>query len=122
MAPFVSTLRSTTEQMQVCDILSLLFLLIERSVSGQSMLVIIQTSQGDLKGEFCGCLGLVNACNILQEIADKYEGVSYADLFQMASAMAVKVQLCYLLCTLPQNMRFHQCIKTSCHQKFMPVH
>ncbi|CAL8464379.1 g3914 [Coccomyxa elongata] len=34
--------------------------------------------------------GLVNACKLLQSIADKYDGVSYADLFQMASALAVK--------------------------------
>ena len=31
------------------------------------------------------------ALELLKEIADKYDGVSYADLFQMASAVAVEV-------------------------------
>lgn len=35
--------------------------------------------------------GLVNALNLLQPIKDKYSGVTYADLFQLASATAVEV-------------------------------
>jgi hypothetical protein len=30
---------------------------------------------------------------LLKDIADKYDGVSYADLFQMASALAIEVGL-----------------------------
>ncbi len=30
---------------------------------------------------------------LLKDIADKYDGVSYADLFQMASAQAIEVGL-----------------------------
>ena len=35
--------------------------------------------------------GLETACELLKTIADKYDGVSYADLFQMASACAIEV-------------------------------
>ncbi|KAK9853614.1 hypothetical protein WJX84_003084 [Apatococcus fuscideae] len=34
--------------------------------------------------------GLVAALELLKDIADKYDGVSYADLFQMASAVAIE--------------------------------
>nr|AHK10128.1 peroxidase 2 [Hevea brasiliensis] len=34
--------------------------------------------------------GLVNALNLLQPIKDKYSGVTYADLFQLASATAIE--------------------------------
>ncbi|GAB4844154.1 Probable L-ascorbate peroxidase 7, chloroplastic [Ancistrocladus abbreviatus] len=34
--------------------------------------------------------GLVNALNLLQPIKDKYPGVTYADLFQLASATAIE--------------------------------
>ena len=36
--------------------------------------------------------GLAGGVKLLQGLADKYDGVSYADLFQMASAIAVKVR------------------------------
>ena len=35
--------------------------------------------------------GLVNALKLIQAIKDKYAGVTYADLFQLASATAVEV-------------------------------
>ena len=35
--------------------------------------------------------GLVNALKLLQPIKDKYSGVTYADLFQLASATAIEV-------------------------------
>ena len=35
--------------------------------------------------------GLVAALELLKEIADKHDGVSYADIFQMASAVAIEV-------------------------------
>ncbi|XP_071723024.1 L-ascorbate peroxidase S, chloroplastic/mitochondrial-like, partial [Rutidosis leptorrhynchoides] len=34
--------------------------------------------------------GLVNALNLIQPIKDKYSGVTYADLFQLASATAIE--------------------------------
>ncbi|CAA6668433.1 unnamed protein product [Spirodela intermedia] len=34
--------------------------------------------------------GLINALNLLQPIKDKYPGVTYADLFQLASATAIE--------------------------------
>lgn len=37
--------------------------------------------------------GLVNALKLLQPIKEKYAGVTYADLFQLASATAVEVFL-----------------------------
>ena len=40
-----------------------------------------------------GISGLVNAVKLLQPIKDKYSGVTYADLFQLASATAVEVLL-----------------------------
>lgn len=40
-----------------------------------------------------GISGLVNALKILQPIKDKYSGVTYADLFQLASATAIEVVL-----------------------------
>jgi catalase (peroxidase I) len=42
--------------------------------------------------------GLVNALKLLQPLKDKYSGVTYADLFQLASATAIEVVL--LLLTL----------------------
>ncbi len=36
--------------------------------------------------------GLPVAVELMKDIADKYEGVSYADLFQMASAQAIEVE------------------------------
>lgn len=35
----------------------------------------------------------MNALNLLQPIKDKYSGVTYADLFQLAAATAVEVLL-----------------------------
>lgn len=35
--------------------------------------------------------GLVNALKLIEAIKDKYTGVTYADLFQLASATAVEV-------------------------------
>lgn len=35
--------------------------------------------------------GLPVAVELMKDIADKYTGVSYADLFQMASAQAIEV-------------------------------
>ena len=43
------------------------------------------------------CAGLPVAVELLKSIADKYDGVSYADLFQMASAQAIEVCLCTAL-------------------------
>jgi len=40
--------------------------------------------------------GLPVAVELLKDIADKYDGVSYADLFQMASAQAIEVGLLQL--------------------------
>ena len=40
-----------------------------------------------------GLSGLVNALKLLQPIKEKYSGVTYADLFQLASATAVEVVL-----------------------------
>lgn len=39
----------------------------------------------------CGAAGLPVAVELLKDVADKYDGVSYADLFQMASAQAIEV-------------------------------
>ena len=41
--------------------------------------------------------GLVNALKLLQPIKEKYSGVTYADLFQLASATAIEVFSSYLL-------------------------
>lgn len=38
-----------------------------------------------------GGTGLVNALKLLQPIKDKYSNVTYADLFQLASATAIEV-------------------------------
>lgn len=35
--------------------------------------------------------GLVNALKLIQPIKDKYSGITYADLFQLASATAIEV-------------------------------
>jgi len=35
--------------------------------------------------------GLVNALKLIQPIKDKFSGVTYADLFQLASATAIEV-------------------------------
>lgn len=53
-----------------------------------------------LTPHFLWYAGLVNAVELLKSIADKYDGVSYADLFQMASGLAVKV--CAFL-SVPQS-------------------
>jgi catalase (peroxidase I) len=39
----------------------------------------------------CMCAGLVDALNLLKDIADSHRGVSYADLFQMASGVAIQL-------------------------------
>lgn len=36
--------------------------------------------------------GLSDALELLKDIADKYEGVSYADLFQLASVTGIEVR------------------------------
>ena len=36
--------------------------------------------------------GLADALELLKDIADKYEGVSYADLFQLASVTGIEVR------------------------------
>jgi len=36
-------------------------------------------------------IGLVNALKLIQPIKDKFSGVTYADLFQLASATAIEV-------------------------------
>lgn len=38
-------------------------------------------------------LGLVNALKLIQPLKDKYSSVTYADLFQLASATAVEVNI-----------------------------
>ena len=35
--------------------------------------------------------GLINALKLIQPIKDKYPGITYADLFQLASATAIEV-------------------------------
>ncbi|KAK6939897.1 hem peroxidase [Dillenia turbinata] len=44
----------------------------------------------DIELEHAANAGLVNAVKLLQAIKDKYSGVTYADLFQLASATAVE--------------------------------
>lgn len=39
------------------------------------------------------CLGLVNALNLIKDIKEKYSGITYADLFQLASTTAIEVRL-----------------------------
>lgn len=41
-------------------------------------------------------LGLVNALNLIKDIQEKYSGITYADLFQLASATAIEVRLIVL--------------------------
>lgn len=41
--------------------------------------------------------GLVNALKLLQPVKNKYSGVTYADLFQLASATAIEVMLHFAL-------------------------
>lgn len=36
--------------------------------------------------------GLVNALNLIKDIKEKYSGITYADLFQLASATAIEVR------------------------------
>lgn len=36
-------------------------------------------------------IGLINALKLIQPIKDKYPGITYADLFQLASATAIEV-------------------------------
>ena len=40
---------------------------------------------------FSSATGLVNALKLIQPIKDKFSGVTYADLFQLASATAIEV-------------------------------
>ena len=47
--------------------------------------------------------GLTVALELLKDIADKYEGVSYADLFQLASATAIEAREGLTLSVLLQN-------------------
>lgn len=44
--------------------------------------------------------GLVNALQLIQSIKDKYSGVTYADLFQLASATAIEVLLTVALMSI----------------------
>ncbi len=37
------------------------------------------------------CTGLEGGVNLLKCISEKYEDITYADIFQLASAIAVKV-------------------------------
>lgn len=37
------------------------------------------------------CAGLVSAVSLIEPIKEKYPGVTYADLFQLASATAIEV-------------------------------
>jgi catalase (peroxidase I) len=41
--------------------------------------------------------GLINALKLIQPIKDKYPGITYADLFQLASATAIEVIVLSLL-------------------------
>jgi L-ascorbate peroxidase len=41
--------------------------------------------------------GLTNALKLIQPIKDKYPGITYADLFQLASATAIEVSAFSLL-------------------------
>lgn len=43
--------------------------------------------------------GLINALKLIQPIKDKYPGITYADLFQLASATAIEVIVLSLLCS-----------------------
>ncbi|VAI15011.1 unnamed protein product [Triticum turgidum subsp. durum] len=45
---------------------------------------------GGANGSLSSTAGLVNALKLIQAIKDKYAGVTYADLFQLASATAVE--------------------------------
>lgn len=38
----------------------------------------------------------MNALNLIKDIKEKYSGISYADLFQLASATAIEVRLIVL--------------------------
>jgi catalase (peroxidase I) len=40
---------------------------------------------------FCFMTDLVNALKLIQPIKDKFSSVTYADLFQLASAIAIEV-------------------------------
>lgn len=47
--------------------------------------------------------GLVNALKLIQHIKEKYSGITYADLFQLASATAIEVHSKNLLFTAHDN-------------------
>jgi L-ascorbate peroxidase len=40
---------------------------------------------------FCFMIDLVNALKLIQPIKDKFSSVTYADLFQLARAIAIEV-------------------------------
>lgn len=52
-----------------------------------------------------GGAGLVNALKLLQPIKDKYSNVTYADLFQLASATAIEVNPLFWFNVIDFNFR-----------------
>lgn len=66
-------------------------------------LLLVSLVDGDLVLQ-AGISGLVNALKILQPIKDKYSGVTYADLFQLASATAIEVVLTLTLETVIEGI------------------
>ena len=98
MDPSASTPRSTTEQMLVCtcaltqyDSHASRHALACGRCEPTGMSHDRQCDASKSRSLLCCCAGLAGGVKLLQGIADKYDGVSYADLFQMASAIAVKV-------------------------------
>ena len=49
---------------------------------------------------------------LLKDIADKYDGVSYADLFQMASAQAIEVGLLHIYLYIDIDILALTCIRS----------
>lgn len=45
----------------------------------------------ETEGDWLDTAGLVNALKLIQPIKDKYSSITYADLFQLASATAIEV-------------------------------
>lgn len=86
------TLRSGHKGVELMEVLDL-----RLSLSMQQMLVIIwhgfliRDWFDKLDASQTGISGLVNALKLIQPIKDKYSGVTYADLFQLASATAIEV-------------------------------
>lgn len=66
-------------------------------------LLLVSLVDGDMVLR-AGISGLVNALKILQPIKDKYSGVTYADLFQLASATAIEVVLTLTLETVIEGI------------------